>query len=67
MLQLVTGMDYNDKNLGNMGGTCNRFGDVNFSHPFLIVILHSQEKHKKLFAYLGESSCEGGHLKEILH
>lgn len=33
MLQLVTGMDNNDKNLGNMGGTCNRFGDVNFSQP----------------------------------
>lgn len=32
MLQLVTGMDNNDKNLGNMGGTCNGFGDVNFSH-----------------------------------
>lgn len=62
MLQLVTGMDNNDKNLGNMGGTCNKFGGVNFSHPFLVVILHSQQKQRKLFTYLGESSCEGGHL-----
>lgn len=45
------------KILGNMSGPGNRFGDLNFALSFLSVILHSQQKHGKLFTYLGESSC----------